>query len=153
MSPSEIVVDQALRDASRMGAKPIRFPATADHAKGDGTPCVKYINGEYHLTCEERGKVYSEFTSTSADEIRYRLASITAKDQAVLQLSPAVLLEFPRGQMKQKCEILQLELLARVSPEWAERRRLELYRGGSTHLSRLAPDEDPPRATTSMPPP
>jgi hypothetical protein len=145
MTPSEIIVDQAWRIAERMGRKPRLPPATADYPRGDGTSCVKYINGEYHLTCEERGSVYSEFKTTSADEVLYRIATQIAFAQAVHELPDA-----PRGNSPLEhialCESLEVELLARISPEWAARRRLEVKENAVRRAHRLAHGSDPPRS-------
>jgi hypothetical protein len=143
MTPSEILVDQAWRIAELMGRKSVRPPATADYPRGDGTLCVKYINGEYHLTCEERGSVYSDFKTTAADEVLYRIASEIASDQAVHEMPDAPPGTSPFEHIAMR-ESLEVELLARISPQWAARRRLEVRENASRRANRLAPKSDPP---------
>jgi hypothetical protein len=90
---------------------------------GDGNPHVEYSDGEYAYVQTERGVEFGRRTSSSADDILYWLSLDVVLTLATdFEVAHRMHGRSYRRLLYEK----ELELLRRVNPAWAERRRGEI---------------------------
>ena len=88
----------------------------------DGAPHIEFVNGKYDFVVTERGLELERQTAETEDELLYWLLSdVTTGIASEFELDNRVLGQDSRRQWFAK----NVELLARLNPEWACRKESE----------------------------
>jgi hypothetical protein len=88
----------------------------------DGAPHIEIVDGSYHYVVTERGSEYERKIAEDEDELLYWLMSdVTTSIALELELNNRILGQDSRRQWFAK----NIELLSRLSAEWAGRKRSE----------------------------
>lgn len=88
----------------------------------DGAPHIELVGGKYDYVVTERGLELERQTAETEDELLYWLLSdVTTSIALKLELENRILGQDSRRQWFAK----SIELLARLSPEWARRKESE----------------------------
>jgi hypothetical protein len=96
----------------------------------DGAPHIELVSGRYDYVVTERGLELERRTASTEDELLYWLMSDVATSIALeLELENRTSGQDSRRQWFSK----RIELLARLSPEWARRKELEYAQVLSEH--------------------
>jgi immunity protein 63 of polymorphic toxin system len=126
-SPPPPVMDDitALKSRITQLAREIDVPdhvlPTFGYSEQNGRPHIELRDGEFHLVMEERGQEYGRFTTTSLDDLLYRVFRDATYSAAAARLRVSQLTSSSRRAIFRD----QVALLERVNPEWAKRREAE----------------------------
>jgi hypothetical protein len=117
----------ALRNRFSARCKQLGAPKAASVYRtvgtGFGDPHVEIDSAGYHYVVTERGQEFRRRTTTDAEELLYWLISGVAFEMACkYELQHRVSQQDFRRLMFQK----EIELISKVSPVWADRKRMEI---------------------------
>lgn len=107
--------------AETLGAAPGTVP-TLGRSRDFGHPHIE-VDAAYHYVVVERGTEFERLTTTDLDVLLYRAAS----DMAFSAASAWATARPSRGEdFRRRLFARKVELLARLSPDWAARKQAEL---------------------------
>ncbi|MGQ4584263.1 Imm63 family immunity protein [Lysobacter sp. F60174L2] len=96
----------------------------------DGSPHVEFVNGKYNYVVTERGFEFERRIAQSEDELLYWfIGGVTANIASQFELENRIPGEDSRRQLFAK----NLALLARLDPQWANRKQSEYEHVLSEH--------------------
>ena len=102
-----------------------RYPsqdAIQTRRSDDGSPHIELVSGKYNYVVTERGSEYERRVAQTEDELMYWLMDdLTTGIALQIELENRIPGEDSRRQWFSK----SVELLARLSPEWAARKQAE----------------------------
>ena len=125
--PTPPVMDDITALKSRMVAlaREIELPdhllPTFGYSEQNGRPHIELRDGEFHLVTEERGREYERFTTSSLDDLLYRVFRDATYSTAAARLRVSQLTSSSRRAILHD----QVALLERLNPQWATRREAE----------------------------
>ena len=108
-------------ELARVIDAPAHVLPTFGYSEETGRAHVEVRDGRFHHVVVERGREYERFSTTSVDDLLYRLFRDATFSMAATQLAVTRVTWRTRRQILQR----QLELLGRLDPRWAARRKSE----------------------------
>jgi hypothetical protein len=109
--------DRVLELARVLGTPPHLVP-TMRISEGNGLPHLEVESGAYHYVHAERGVERDRFTTTSIDELLYRVFRDVASSMSPALARPH---RTPGKDFRRQTFRQQILLLERLDPEWAAR--------------------------------
>jgi len=94
---------------------------TFGYSEDTGPPHIEVDGTAFHHVVVDRGREYGRFSTRSLDDLLYRVFRDTTFSMAATQLAVTQVTWMARRRILQR----QLELLGRLDPSWASRRRAE----------------------------
>lgn len=94
---------------------------TFGYSEDTGRPHIEVDGTAFHHVVVDRGREYGRFSTTSVDDLLYRVFRDATFSMAATQLAVSAVTWRTRRQILHR----QLELLGRLDPAWASRREAE----------------------------
>ena len=94
---------------------------TFGYSEDTGRPHIEVDGAAFHYVVVDRGREYERFSTTLVDDLLYRVFRDATFSMAATQLAVSAVTWRTRRQILHR----QLELLGRLDPSWASRRKAE----------------------------
>jgi len=112
------LLQDRIGELGRVIDAPAHVLPTFGYSEETGRPHIEVHGGRFHHVVVERGREYERFSTTSVDDLLYRVFCDVTFSMAAAQLAVTEVTEGTRRRILRR----QLELLERVDPSWASRR-------------------------------
>ena len=110
-----------ISELARVIDAPEHVLPTFGYSEDTGRPHIEVDGTAFHHVVVDRGREYGRFSTTSLDDLLYRVFRDATFSMAATQLAVTQVTWMARRRILQR----QLELLGRLDPSWASRRRAE----------------------------
>jgi len=111
------LLQDRIGELARVIDAPAHVLPTFGYSEETGRPHIEVHGGRFHHVVVERGREYERFSTTSMDDLLYRVFCSVTFSMAVTQLGVDQVTEMARRRIVRR----QLELLGRLDPRWASR--------------------------------
>ena len=121
MAPAPDPLTHLRNEVSRLARLidvPARLLPTYDVSEGNGLPHIEIDGETYHYVHEERGQEFDRFSTTSLDDLLYRVFRDVAWSMSSTLARPH---QKPGHDFRREMFKQQLALLDRLNPDWAAR--------------------------------
>jgi hypothetical protein len=110
-----------ISELARLIEAPDHVLPTFGYSEDSGRPHIEVDGAAFHYVLVDRGREYARFSTTLVDDLLYRVFRDATFSMAATQLAVNQVTWLARRRIFRR----QLELLGRLDPSWASRRRAE----------------------------